>query len=80
MSLVEGNESVMKPQTNWQQMIAEHIVILTSIRNCKAPGVTFRALLTEDGAERLELVRVQGEAESGFDGGPQPCHYGWDKS
>jgi hypothetical protein len=54
--------------------------MLTSIRNCKAPGVTFRALLTEDGAERLELVRVQGEAESGLDGGPQPCHYGWDKS
>jgi hypothetical protein len=41
-------------------MIAGHIVMLTSIRNCRAPGVTFRALLTEDGAERLELVRVQG--------------------
>jgi competence protein ComEA len=31
---------------------------LASARNCKTPELRFRALLTEDGAERLELARA----------------------
>jgi hypothetical protein len=32
---------------------------LASMRNCIRPeGLTFRALLTEGGAERLELARI----------------------
>jgi hypothetical protein len=33
------------------------VYLLASMRNCKTLDLRFRALLTEDGAERLELAR-----------------------
>ena len=33
------------------------VTSLTSVQDCKTAEVTFRALLTDGGAERLELVR-----------------------
>ena len=34
------------------------VYLLASMRNCKTLDMRFRALLTEGGAERLELVRA----------------------
>jgi hypothetical protein len=49
-------ETVPKPRQRWS--LREERLVLALMHNCINPEVKFRTLLTEGGAESLQLARV----------------------